>query len=487
MAIPITIPRSPLQLVAVAPAELGVRDQAREDATPDEQLIASVRQHGIIQPPVIEESPDGGYVIVTGHRRVGAAIAAGLSEITCILRATQLDGDAITLEQQIVENERRKQLTAKDLVAGYQKLSLFGLRPEDIAAGLGEKPDRVRAALKVNASAKTTELLEQDSSIDLEQAAIIAEFDEHPKLQMQLIETATTRPENFARDTANARTQREVDARVATLKEQLAAEGVELAEVVAYDHDYWSGKGDGRTLERLGIRIEEHLDCPGHAAVIHRAQSYHLSKDPSEWILYVCTAWRANGHGHEDSGAVTREKTPEEIERAAQFEREQQARRDRQQLIAANRTARRTWLHGYITTGRLRLSNPHFDVMAASTAELLHQENAIGAEVLLELIDGTPRTADNWRDHERFREEVFEILHTGRVHSTRVAFAAAAAVFEEYPEGPFAVAYWAALAEIGYVLTDTDKEHQAAAIENAAGLITGPADDDEADEDEEEL
>lgn len=488
-----------LQLIKVDPAALAVRDQAREDATPDDQLIASVRQHGIIQPPVVEEH-GGGYVIVTGHRRVGAAIAAGIAEISVILRPTPLDGEAITLEQQIVENERRKQLSARDLAVGYQKLTLFGLRPEDIAAGLGEKPERIRAGLKVTASEKAADLVAQEPTIDLERAAIIAEFDEHPKLQQKLIETATTRPENFDRDAADARSKREVDARVTMLKELLAAEKVDVIEVLTYSSEWWTGKGaspgTGKTLERLGIVPGAHTTCPGHAAIIEKAASYYLHEKPDDWVRYVCTDWEANGHTL-PSAVHVREKTPEELEREAEWQRQQQERRERQALIDTNTDVRRAWIHTHLTTGRLRPAAAHFDLLAAAIRSEIHHEDQPDAALILQLIDGTTRPRNlTWQEQNVLADEVVEITESGRVPSLRIALARAFAYFEHYDRfsGATAVPYWEALDALGYTLTDTDKEHQASAIaaeaewfaERAGENLTGDAasDDDETEVDE---
>lgn len=483
-----------LQIITVDPATLAVRDQAREDATPDEQLIASVRQHGIIQPPVVEPH-DTGYVIVTGHRRVGAAIAAGLTEISCILRPAPLDGEAVTLEQQIVENERRKQLSTKDLAAGYQRLTLFGLRPEDIAAGLGEKPERIRAGLKVTASEKAANLVAQEPTIDLERAAIIAEFDEHPKLQQKLIETATIRPENFDRDTADARSKREVDSRVAKLKEQLKAEDVDVIEVLTYTSEWWTGKGvtpgTGRTLERLGIDPAAHATCPGHAAIIEKASSYYLNDQPSSWIRYVCTDWEVNGHTVQPSVQV-RERTPEELERDAEWERQQQERRERQALIDTNTDVRRAWIHTHLTTGRLRPAASHFDLLAAALRAEIHHEDQPDARLTLQLIDGTPRPRNmTWQEQNALADELVEVIESGRVPSLRIALARAFAYFEDrHYDGAAAVTYWDALAALGYTLTDTDKEHQASAIaaeaewfaERAGEDLTGDVTDEDEDE-----
>lgn len=463
-----------LQILTVDPATLTVRDQAREDATPDAELIASVRQHGIIQPPVVEPHEDG-YAIVTGHRRVGAAIAAGMDAITVVVRDTPLDSEALTLEQQIVENERRRSLTAKDLATGYKKLSLFGLRPEDIAAGLGEKPAKVRAGLKITESKTAAELVEQEPAIDFEQAAIIAEFDAHPKLQRKLVETATTRPENFNRDVDWTRGEARLAERVAELKAQLDAEDTPVADVVVYESSWWNGKGvgtgKGRTLDRLGIPVDEHRDCPGHAAIIHRASTYYLGdSEHGIGVLYVCTDWQGNGHD-EDSGTA-REKTPEELEQEAEWERERAARAERQQLEQANTRARRTWIHGYLTTGRLRPTAAHFDLMAeALAAQIRWYENPEPA-IVMELLTGQGAGDQARRDDAE--QALADLVDDPATPNLRILVAVALATFEEAPARATGAKYFAFLEDQGYTLTDTDREHLTAAI---SALAAENADD----------
>ena len=486
-----------LELATIEPANLTVGDQAREDATPDDELIASVQAHGILQPPLVEINGDGEWVIVAGHRRVGAAIAAGLTEITVLVRR-RLPGDegAITLEQQIVENERRKQLSAKDLANGYQRLTLFGLRPEDIAAQLGETADRVRAGLRIHKSGRAAELVASDPTIDLERAAQIADFDDHPKLQEKLVETATTAPQNFDRDLANARTQREVDGRVATLKTQLENDDVTLVGVSNYDDWYWRGKdGKGRLLDKVDIRPEEHLGCPGHAALIHKAQSYYLNLDPAEWLVYVCTDWE--GNGHEIATATGPTLTPEEEAERDERERARAAAAEewkaKQELITANTTARQTWIHQHITTGRLRPVVAHFDLQALALAAQTEASDFAPVHVALTLITGTPHTRD-WSNSDN--DDHLVLLATDpATPSARVVIAHAFAALEDALRSRFAVKYFDILTTLGYTLTDTDQEHLAEAVtaqheweaEQAGEDLTGdPREDDDTDDEEDD-
>lgn len=493
-----------LTLVAVDPATLGIRDQVRADATPDEALIASVRRHGIQQPPTVTWDADANqYVIAIGHRRVGAAIAAGLTQIHVIVRDhAQIDA-AAELERQIIENERREGLNANDLAAGYEKLTLFGLRPEDIAAGLGDKPDRIRAGLKIKTSATASELIAQQPSIDFAQAAAIAEFDEHPKIQKRLVETATTRPENFARDIETAKGERDVAERLATIKAALADADVPFIESFSYRFRSWTKKGGyggpGSTLERLAdaasphvpLTAETHSTCPGRGAYVSNASTYALrSEDESAFeIIHVCTDWEANGHTQWVRPET--DKTPEEIERDAEHQRRQEEwaradaeRRAAREIVDANARTRRTWIHDHLTTGRLRPAAAHFDILATAIGAQVRYQRDIDANVTMELLSGEDRPRDTWSSQPN-ADELVTIITTHRAPSFRVALTAAVAGLEDVVDSAEGVAYFEALVALGYALTDTDLEHLERAKADLAEANAADAADESDDVDDE--
>lgn len=481
------IPTPTQQLATVNPVTLLVRDQARADATPDEGLIASVRQHGILQPPIVAPgSREGTYVILFGHRRVGAAISAGMEQITVIVRnAHTLDSDALTLEEQLVENERRAQLTSKDIAAVYSKLALFGMRPEDIAASLGEKTERVRAGLKIVDSAKASELVTANPVIDFEQAAIIADFEEHPKLQKKLIDTATDHPANFQRDAEQAREERQVRVVVDGIRSHLTEQGVPVLQEVSYaTSSYWTGASSkvstGAPLESLAdaegndLTPEKHQLCDGHAAVIQRVSPYYLDREDSPIEpFYVCTNWE--GFGHQKRKHLTT-RTPEQIELDEERQRQQQEREAHRQVVAANTKARRAWLHGYLTTGRLRPTATHFEVLASAIAISLDSHDTAAANITMQLLTGTEWPTPAWNDHTA-SDALVAGIRNGSIVPLRAIVADAIALHEEWLNIAPAVGYFAALESWGYALTDTDFEHIAHAQAAAAA-----AEDDAAEE-----
>ncbi|HYM91294.1 MAG TPA: ParB/RepB/Spo0J family partition protein [bacterium] len=99
-----------------------------------EELVASIRRHGVLQ-PVVARPADGGYQIVAGERRFRAAQAAGLTSVPAIVRDIS---DREALEVALIENLRREDLTPMDRARAYHRLATeFGLTQEEMAEAIG--------------------------------------------------------------------------------------------------------------------------------------------------------------------------------------------------------------------------------------------------------------------------------------------------------------------------------------------------------------
>jgi ParB family chromosome partitioning protein len=86
-----------------------------------EDLAASIRQHGIVQPIVVRPSPAkaGRYEIIAGERRWRASQRAGVTDVPVIIRDVD---DRTSLEIAIVENVQRADLNPLEEALGYQQL-----------------------------------------------------------------------------------------------------------------------------------------------------------------------------------------------------------------------------------------------------------------------------------------------------------------------------------------------------------------------------
>ena len=126
-------------------------NQPRRNFTEDalNELAASIRQKGIIQPLILRRNPQDadGYEIVAGERRWRAAQRAKLHEVPAIVR--DLD-DTEVLEIAIVENIQRADLNAVEEAAGYRQLmDRFGHTQEKLAEALGKSRSHIANLLRL--------------------------------------------------------------------------------------------------------------------------------------------------------------------------------------------------------------------------------------------------------------------------------------------------------------------------------------------------
>lgn len=106
------------------------------EAQPLEQLAASIATHGILQPILVRELPNGKYQIVAGERRWRAAKLAGLVEVPVIV----IEGDEReAAEIALVENIQREDLNPVEEAMAYQALAdEYGMTQEEISAKIGK-------------------------------------------------------------------------------------------------------------------------------------------------------------------------------------------------------------------------------------------------------------------------------------------------------------------------------------------------------------
>ncbi|MTA27114.1 MAG: ParB/RepB/Spo0J family partition protein, partial [Actinobacteria bacterium] len=83
-----------------------------------DELIASIKEIGILQPPVVRQVKPGSYELIMGERRFRAAKAAGLKTIPVIIRQTP---DNELLREALIENIHRSQLNALEEAAAYSQ------------------------------------------------------------------------------------------------------------------------------------------------------------------------------------------------------------------------------------------------------------------------------------------------------------------------------------------------------------------------------
>src|SRR5437762_8223332 len=138
-------------------------EQPRQRIDPDalEELAASIRQHGLLQPLVLTRA-GGGFTIIAGERRWRAARAAGLAAVPAIVKETSPES---ILELALVENLQRADLTPLEEANAYQTLLARGLTQAQVAERVGRSRVAVANRLRLLALAPTVRQLLVDGSL----------------------------------------------------------------------------------------------------------------------------------------------------------------------------------------------------------------------------------------------------------------------------------------------------------------------------------
>src|SRR5437868_1143941 len=123
-------------------------DQPRTNLGNIEELAASVREKGVLEPILVRQVAPNQYQIISGERRFRAASMAGLDEIPAI----ELDADdKETLEIALIENIQRKDLTPFEEAEGLMMLQQrFGYTHDRISQVIGKSRSTVTETLLLN-------------------------------------------------------------------------------------------------------------------------------------------------------------------------------------------------------------------------------------------------------------------------------------------------------------------------------------------------
>jgi ParB family chromosome partitioning protein len=133
-----------INLTTIVPSALQPRKDFAREAL--QELIDSIRQHGIIQPLIVREA-GARFELIAGERRWRAAQEIGLTEVPAIIRSAN---DLEVLELSLIENLQRADLNAIEEAQGYARLANeFGLRQEDVALKVGRSRAAVANALRL--------------------------------------------------------------------------------------------------------------------------------------------------------------------------------------------------------------------------------------------------------------------------------------------------------------------------------------------------
>jgi ParB family chromosome partitioning protein len=240
--------------------------------SPLDDLMESIRQHGIIQ-PLIVRAVDGKLELIAGERRWRASKKLGLATVPVIEREAS---DRDVLEMALIENLQREDLNPMEEAAGYVRLAEeFTLKQDEIAARVGKSRASVANAMRLLGLHLDIQMLVAQARLTVGHAKAILAIKDHDTqllaadqvIRRQLTVRAT---EKLAQSFLNGETHdageakktpaaREVDIHVRAITNRLREH---LATHVAIQHSAKKGKieieyyGDDdlqRLIELLGL------------------------------------------------------------------------------------------------------------------------------------------------------------------------------------------------------------------------------------------
>lgn len=277
----------------VAPGDLIVGANVREDVKLDAGFVKSIKALGVLQAIHAYQDEAGHLIVEDGQCRTLGAIDA--EQETVPVEIIENPALAARIYQQLAQNEHRHAMTLGDTARAYRQLTLAGEKASAIQKTTGRTQKDVKRLHAVAQSGAA--ITAADKGLDLVQAAAVAEFSDDPDAAQKLVDAALGK---LGWQTFDHVYQQLVDKRAerkakAELRAQAEAEGLLLVDEAGYGHTE-------QPLDHIGfdlsdeVAIARHREtCEGHAVVID--QRHDTEAKRRVWMLVpVCVDPVANGH-----------------------------------------------------------------------------------------------------------------------------------------------------------------------------------------------
>ncbi|MBD5285944.1 MAG: ParB/RepB/Spo0J family partition protein [Bacteroides sp.] len=160
-------------------------DQPRRSFSDEglDELAASIREIGIIQPLSLRSAPDGGYQIIAGERRWRAAQRAGLHSVPAYVRTAS---DSEVTEMALIENIQREDLNSIEVALAFRKLiDTYDLTQERLSERVGKSRSVITNHLRLLKLPAEIQIALRDRRLDMGHARALLSIDD-PKLQLKI-------------------------------------------------------------------------------------------------------------------------------------------------------------------------------------------------------------------------------------------------------------------------------------------------------------
>ncbi|MGI9244300.1 MAG: ParB/RepB/Spo0J family partition protein [Verrucomicrobiales bacterium] len=162
-------PASMAPIESIVPSPLQPRSQF--ETAQLEELVDSIREHGIIQPLIVRKVR-GKFELIAGERRWRAAGELGLAEVP--VRVVDVRDDQEVLEMALIENLQREDLNPIEEAQAYVRLAKeFSMRQEDIAKRVGKNRTTVANAMRLLDLAAPVQGMLSDQRLTIGHAKVI--------------------------------------------------------------------------------------------------------------------------------------------------------------------------------------------------------------------------------------------------------------------------------------------------------------------------
>ncbi|MDR2951522.1 MAG: ParB/RepB/Spo0J family partition protein [Prevotella sp.] len=150
-----------------------------------QELAASIRQIGVIQPITLRKINEDSYQIIAGERRYRASQLANLKAIPAYIKTAE---DENVMEMALVENIQREDLNSIEIALAYQNLiETYNLTQERLSERIGKKRTTIANYLRLLKLPAEIQMGIRDKKIDMAHARTIVTLDD-PTAQLEVYE-----------------------------------------------------------------------------------------------------------------------------------------------------------------------------------------------------------------------------------------------------------------------------------------------------------
>jgi ParB family chromosome partitioning protein len=149
-----------------------------------EELAASIKEHGVLQPLLVVERSDGGYELVAGERRWRASQMAGLATVPALIKKFE---NQKRMEVALIENIQRENLSPIEEAFAYQRLmEEFSLTQQQVSEKVGKSRSAIANFIRLLSLPEEIKTALAEKRISMGQARALLSL-ETPAQQLDML------------------------------------------------------------------------------------------------------------------------------------------------------------------------------------------------------------------------------------------------------------------------------------------------------------